>query len=110
MNLRITDKAKEYIQSEGGAVTANVEQRLMKGCDALKMAGCPTAKLGKPEEGAAGEYTLMPQEGIDVYVHTTMSEFDEATLLLDLETTLFGYNLKIYGGPATGSCLGCSAC
>ena len=111
MNLRISPKAREYILTEGGVITAAVEKRLMKGCDLSRAEGCPVAKMGGPLPEEQAQYLLQTIADVAVYVHTTMQEYDQATpLLLDLETTLFGYNLKIYGGPVMNSCLGCSAC
>ena len=112
MNVIITERAQEFIMHEGGIITAKLEQRLIPNCsNPLSVAPVGLITTGKPEEQAKAEYEASVIDGVEVYLHTSIKDFNsENDLRIDIETTLFGKRLVAYGLPSAKGCNGCTSC
>lgn len=113
MNMIVTERAQEFIAQEGGIITVKLEQRLIPNCcNPPSIAPVPSVKTGKPEAGEAADYTAVTIDGAEVYAHTSIRNYDnENPLRVDIETTLFGKRLVVYGLPAPGkNCGSCTSC
>ena len=113
MNLIVTERAQEFIAQEGGIITVKLEQRLIPSCcNTPSIAPLPAVKTGKPEAGEADEYAAVTIDGAQVYAHTSIRNYNsDNPLRLDIETTLFGKRLVVYGLPAPDkNCGSCTSC
>ena len=112
MNLTITERAKEYIDQEGGVIMVNIEMRLIPGWGAPQTAAVPSVRLGKPEDHEKADFEVVTIDNVEVYAHSSIINYDDqVSLRIDTETTLFGKRLAVYGMPLpTQSCGGCTSC
>jgi len=112
MNLTVTERAQKYIALEGGVISVRVAKQLIPSCTALKTADLPTVQLGKPEDFEKADYEAVTIDGVEVYAHSSIINYnDQIPLHVDTETTLFGKRLAMYGMPLpTQSCGDCSSC
>jgi hypothetical protein len=113
MNMIVTERAQEFIAQEGGIITVKLEQRLIPNCcNPPSIAPVPSVKPGKPEDPETAEYAAFKIDGAEVYAHTSIQNYDNENLLrVDIETTLFGKRLVLYGLPVPAkNCGTCTSC
>lgn len=98
MKITITPKAQEFIRKKGNSITLSIEKK-ETGCSCCgdSTVELTSIKLGVPQ-GALNEYQICNVMGIDLYLHTSIqAEIDTAISQLDVEGTLFGKKLVLYG-------------
>ncbi len=112
MNLTIAGRAQEFISQEGGVISIKIEKRLIPGCGAMQTADVPAVRLGKPEDHEKANFSAMTIDGVQVFAHSSIVNYnDQIPLRIDIETTLFGNRLAVYGLPIpTQSCGSCTSC
>jgi len=112
MNLTIATRAQEFISQQGGVISVKIEKRLIPGCGAMQTADAPTVRLGKPEDHEKANFESVDITGVQVYAHSSVVNYNEKTpLLIDIETTLFGHRLAMYGLPLPAqTCANCTSC
>ena len=112
MNLTIAGRAQEFINQQGGVISVKIEKRLIPGCGAMQTADVPAVRLGKPEDHEQANFELKVINEIQVYAHSSVVNYNEKTpLLIDIETTLFGHRLALYGLPLPAqTCGNCTSC
>ncbi|WP_425057697.1 hypothetical protein SCACP_22320 [Sporomusa carbonis] len=76
------------------------------------MAATPSVRLGKPEDREKAEYITFTIDGIEVYAHSSIVNYNHEVLLrIDIETTLFGHRLVVFGLPVPAKqCGNCTLC
>ncbi|MDT8901425.1 CC/Se motif family (seleno)protein [Anaeroselena agilis] len=98
MNFDITPRALDYIRNKGAAVTLRLDRR-ETGCSCCgeSVVEIPAVKLGTPQE-ASGEYRKISRMNIDLFVHESIRAIlEQASPRIDVEGTLFGKKLVLYG-------------
>lgn len=99
MQFEITSAARAYIHKKGGGVISIKLEKRQTGC------GCcgatevetPVVRLGAPLL-ETDQYQEMPSIDLILYVHSSLqNKSDLATLTIDVERTLFGRKLVLYG-------------
>lgn len=112
MNLTIAGRAQEFISQQGGVITVKIEKRLIPGCGAMQTADTPAVRLGKPEDHEKANFEEITIDGVQVYAHSSVVNYNgKIPLQVDIETTLFGSRLAMYGLPLpTQSCGNCTSC
>jgi hypothetical protein len=112
MNLTIAGRAQEFISQQGGVISVRIEKRLIPGCGAMQTADAPAVRLGKPEDHEKANFEAVTIDGIQVYAHSSVVNYNaKIPLLVDIETTLFGNRLAMYGLPLPRqSCGDCTSC
>lgn len=112
MNLTIAGRARDFISQQGGVISVKIEKRLIPGCGALQTADAPAVRLGKPEEHEKDSFSPVTIAGVEVYAHDTVVNYNgQVPLTIDLETTLFGSKLAMFGLPLPiQTCGNCTSC
>ncbi|WP_094605056.1 hypothetical protein SPSIL_031020 [Sporomusa silvacetica DSM 10669] len=112
MNLTVTERAQEYIAQEGNVISVRIAKRLIPSCTATKTADLPTVQLGKPADYEKADYEAVTIDGVEVYAHSSIINYNgQVPLRIDIETTLFGKQLAVYGMPIPiQSCGDCTLC
>lgn len=99
MEFEITPAARAYIHKKGGGLISITLEKRQTGC------GCcgateveiPIVRLGAPLL-ESHQYQEMPSIDLILYVHSSLqNKSNLATLTIDLERTLFGRKLVMYG-------------
>lgn len=99
MEFEITPAAQEYIRNKGGgAVSVRLEKKESGcGCCGATSIDSPAVSLGTPKT-AADNYQKKTVTDVNVFVHSSLQSIAKnATPKIDVERTLFGRKLVLYG-------------
>ena len=99
MEFEISSAARTYINKNGGgAISIKLEKKQTGcGCCGATEVEIPIVRLGTPLL-EIHQYREMPSIDLILYVHSSLrSKSNIATFTIDMERTLFGRKLVLYG-------------
>ena len=99
LTISITPRAQEYIGSKGGSITVSMKKEITQfNCCGSGDIECPMVQTGRPPEGDMQQYCRVNEGNIELYIHiATRAVFESAEPYIDLDRTVFGKKLVMYG-------------